>query len=560
MNAGRRRGLAVVAALAVVLAGSPGSSGAAGGRELRDRAEREGVVRVIVRLAGEGAPARRGLALRPRRASLAQRQEWLLAALPAAGDRRARRLRRTPFVALDADPATLAALERSPLVASVEEDRLLAPALAQSVPLIGAAQAHADGTTGSGVGVAILDTGVDAAHPFLAGRVVAEACFSANRSCPNGASAQIGPGAAAPCGYTTACFHGTHVAGIAAGSGSSLSGVAPGASLVAVQVFSRFTGASCAGAGSDPCALAYTSDLVAGLEHVLDLGASLPIAAANLSVGGGAWTSQAACDLANPSLKAGVDALRAAGVATVAAAGNEGRRGALAAPACLSSAIGVGATDDADAVAPFSNSAPFLSFFAPGTSITSSIPPALFGFGWGIASGTSMATPHVSGALALLRERAPAAGVDELVGALRAAGVPVQDGSGAALPRLALGAALQALSSCADSDADGDGVCDDRDTCLAVADPSQADSDLDGFGDACDADYDQTGLVGAGDFNLMREQLGRRAGEPGFDPRFDHDGDGAIGSGDFNLLRSSLASAPGPSGLACAGSPPCGAP
>ncbi len=548
-------GLAIALLLAVLAA----PARAAPTPDLRARAAREGGVRVIVQLAEEGRAGRRSGRVRERPlASFGLQQERLLAALPAAGDRRARRFGSLPLLALDADAPTLLALEGSPLVASIEEDRLLAPLLAQSVPLIGAAGAHAGGTTGSGLAIAILDTGVDATHPFLAGRVVAEACFSANRSCPNGASVQLGPGAAPPCAYTSACFHGTHVAGIAAGSGTSLSGVAPGAALIAVQVFSRFTGSSCNGAGSDPCALAYTSDLVAGLEHVLALRGGLAIAAANLSVGGGAFTSPAACDLANPSLRIAVDALRAAGIATVAAAGNEGRRGALAAPACLSAAVSAGASDDADAVAAFSNTAPFLSLLAPGVNITSSIPPALFGFSWGIASGTSMAAPHVSAAFALLRQRAPAASVTELLGVLRADGAPVRDASGATLPRLAVGSALQSLTGCADPDADG--VCAERDNCLSAANSSQADFDLDGFGDACDADYDQTGVVGASDFSLLRGKLGQRAGDPGFDPRFDSDGDGVVGSSDLSLLRSQMAGPPGPSGLACAGSPFCAAP
>ena len=89
---------------------------------------------------------------------------------------------------------------------------------------------------------------------------------------------------------------------------------------------------------------------------------------------------------------------------------------------------------------------------------------------------------------------------------------------------------------------------------------AQADPDLDGFGTACDADYDQSGVVASGDFSLLRVRLGRVAGEPGFDPLFDHDGDGALGSSDVSALRLQMGRPPGPSGLSCAGSAPCSAP
>ena len=93
-------------------------------------------------------------------------------------------------------------------------------------------------------------------------------------------------------------------------------------------------------------------------------------------------------------MKASIDNLKAAGMATVAATGNKKYRGFIEHPACISSAVSVGATDDSDKVAAFSNSASFLTFFAPGVDITSSVP----GDQYISYEGTSMATPHVAGA------------------------------------------------------------------------------------------------------------------------------------------------------------------
>src|SRR4051812_12117939 len=103
-------------------------------------------------------------------------------------------------------------------VEAVGEDGIARPQLAESVPLIHGPEAQAAGATGAGWGVAILDTGVEATHPFFGGRVVAEACFSNHGGssagttlCPNGQPQQVGPGAARPC--ASGCEHGTHVAG-----------------------------------------------------------------------------------------------------------------------------------------------------------------------------------------------------------------------------------------------------------------------------------------------------------------------------------------------------------
>lgn len=138
--------------------------------------------------------------------------------------------------------------------------------LVQTV-IVQADQAWTEGFDGTGQTVAIVDSGVDAAHPMLAGKVVDEACFSSNASCPNGRTQQSGTGSATPCSYTEdACGHGTHVAGIAAGSWPSegLFGVARGARIIAVQVFSRFTSTADCSPQTTPCALAYTSDIIAG--------------------------------------------------------------------------------------------------------------------------------------------------------------------------------------------------------------------------------------------------------------------------------------------------------
>ena len=107
------------------------------------------------------------------------------------------------------------------------------------------------------------------------------------RNCPGGVTSSTAAGSGVNCTYAAeGCQHGTHVAGIAAGAAPRSRGVARDAKLIAINVFSRFTGANCAGAAS-PCTQSFASDQIKGLERVLALRTSLRIAAVNMSLGGG---------------------------------------------------------------------------------------------------------------------------------------------------------------------------------------------------------------------------------------------------------------------------------
>jgi subtilisin family serine protease len=195
-----------------------------------------------------------------------------------------------------------------------------------------------------------------------------------------------------------------------------------------MQVFSRFDSEDFCGPDGAPCVLSWTSDQVAALEKVQALReAGTPIVAANLSLGVGRHT--AACE--NDSRKAVIDRLWERGVATVIAAGNDGFGDAVTAPACVPKAITVGSTNDADQLSDFSNRGLMLDLLAPGSGIISSVP----GGRWATMSGTSMAAPHVAGALAVLRQALPAASIGDLESRLKSYGKTIGY-SGATTPRI----------------------------------------------------------------------------------------------------------------------------
>ncbi len=355
-----------------------------------------------------------------------------------------RRFKFIPYVAMEVDEAALDALASDPEVVSIEEDEVVRPTLEESAPLIGAPQAWAQGYDGSGQAIAILDTGVNKHHPFLSERVVSEACYSSTEDlfsppvCPGGVSESTGSGSATPCPASD-CYHGTSVAGVAAGRGTDFSGVAPGARIIAIQVFSQcFI--------SRNCILSFNSDWIAGLERVLELSASFDIAAVNMSFGGRTFSQ--VCDSEFPAAKDALDNLRAVGIASIASSGNRGSGKAIEFPACISSAVSVGSTGDggeetsSETVSEFSNSSPLLDLLAPGESITTSGPDDSFD----TYKGTSYAVPHVAGAWAVLKSKAPNASVSELLSVLKDTGIPIADPRNRLVtPRIQVDAALDRI-------------------------------------------------------------------------------------------------------------------
>jgi subtilisin family serine protease len=218
----------------------------------------------------------------------------------------------------------------------------------------------------------------------------------------------------------------------------------------------------------------YDSDAIAAIDYVADtLSGVWNIASVNMSFGStSTWSSESACDSANGAFASAVATVQALGIAAVAAAGNGSVTTGLASPGCLSSVIGVGATSDiSDVIWNKSNSGPPLDLLAPGANIYSSV---LSG-SYANATGTSMASPHVAGAFAVLHQGDPAASVSTLKTTLESTGVPVTDSrNGLLRPRIEMDAAVRsrAPAACFDGldndldgrvDVDGDGGTPDPD-------------------------------------------------------------------------------------------------
>ncbi len=273
---------------------------------------------------------------------------------------------------------TKAGLEKLRNDSAVEQillDRPFRALLTESVRLIDAddvwsTTANGTSITGKGETICLLDTGVDLNHSAFTGKIISGYDYvNDDNSLQDDSSTS----------------HGTHVAGIAAGNASAVKGVAPDARIVPVKV-------------CDSAGVCDASDILAGIDYCNNNSLTLNITAISGSIGDNAAHNSTNC----PTLFD--DALNistALGLIPVFASGNNQFTNGINYPACSPYVLSVGSVNDNDIHSSFSNKGgDRLDVLAPGENIVS----AFVGGGTGSRTGTSMATPHVSGAVALIQQ------------------------------------------------------------------------------------------------------------------------------------------------------------
>ncbi|TAN35186.1 MAG: hypothetical protein EPN24_07725, partial [Candidatus Methanoperedens sp.] len=276
--------------------------------------------------------------------------------------------------------------------------------LSDSVPLIGAPTLWAQGYSGSGVKIAILDTGIDATHPDLDdiddNPLTNDPKVQVQRNFVDWTYTDISDNT------TNDLFgHGTHVASIAAGTGKASGGlyrgVAPGADLWNLRVLNKY------GSGYDSWIINGINYAAYGADGIPHTGDEADII--SMSLGGGPTDGD---DPLSRAVNNAIDA----GVVVTIAAGNCGNF-CISTPGAADKVITVGATDKSDNLAWFSSRGPTLDYrvkpdvAAPGVNIVAAMASGTsmgspVNSYYTSASGTSMSTPHVAGAAALILQKA----------------------------------------------------------------------------------------------------------------------------------------------------------
>ncbi|MFC8228553.1 S8 family serine peptidase [Streptomyces sp. NPDC057287] len=258
-------------------------------------------------------------------------------------------------------------------------DRKVEASLDRSTEQIGADLAWAAGYDGKGTKVAVLDTGADAEHPDLKGRIAESKNFTDSDTTDDRAG------------------HGTHtlstVGGTGAASDGKKKGVAPGADLLVGKVLND------SGSGD-------SSWIIAGMQWAVDQKADV----VSMSLG-----SQTPTDCTDPMSVAAEELGKSEDTLFVIAAGNSGPTlNTVSSPGCAPSVLTVGAVDRDDTTAPFSSRGPAIvshtlkpEIAAPGVDISAAAAGGRGVYAYRSMSGTSMATPHVAGAAAIVKERHP---------------------------------------------------------------------------------------------------------------------------------------------------------
>lgn len=296
------------------------------------------------------------------------------------------------IVALKLTPEQLADISNNSDVLGIQKSERVIPTLSESVPLINGTNAwnkldyNGFNVTGANQTVCIIDTGVNYTHinlnhSYLGGY---DFCNATGSDCTNfteDSTPMDGNG------------HGTHVSGIIVSNATNLTGVAPNASFVMIKVFPDYNGT---GIATDD------ATVIKGINWCIDNATKYNISVISMSLGGGKYDSVSACEAAKPAYKTAIDAATAKGITVVVAAGNtpECNSTHIDAPACIGTSISVGNTDKNDVFSSSSCSSRILNILAPGTSINST----WYNGGFAQDSGTSMAAPHVSGAVLLLNQ------------------------------------------------------------------------------------------------------------------------------------------------------------
>ncbi len=450
-------------------------------------------------------------------------------------------------VALSATKSSLLSLAKDHNVLEVvlDETITLAETLTAtgSIPewnlsAVGAGSLWDQGYRGAGVVVASLDTGVDVYHPDLGPRW---------RGGTNSWIDLTDPFQTIP---RDPSGHGTQVTGLmVAGDlfGNPI-GMAPDSTWIAAKIFNDQNQAS-------------ISDIHLGFQWLLDPDGN-PTTDDAPDVVNASWgllNTVGDCDL---EFAADIAALEAADIAIVFAAGNAGPGvGTSLSPANGGSGVAVGAINTNLDISLGSSRGPsacsggiFPDISAPGVGVWTT--DKSFG-GYPLyaqLTGTSFAAPHVAGGLALLRGAYPNASIDELEAALvetafdlGAPGPDNEHGQGildlpAALAWLGAAPACPTQSNGLDSDLDG--TQDACDNCTLVSNAAQRDTDLDGFGNRCDADFDNDGAVTLQDVAHFINTFGTT------DADSDFDGDGYVNFFDVVVLIKSYLLPPGPSSIA----------
>ena len=438
---------------------------------------------------------------RPRQIAVQARQQRVLNSLTPGSFQLKRRYRFLSGFALWVQRSAIDALVRHPEVEFLYLDAEVHAVLAQGVSLVGGDTAHALGFTGSGVKVAVLDTGIDTDHPDLQDDLVAQHCF-----CDTHPSPTLGGCCAGDTGESTSAEddqgHGTSVAGIITSSGAVAAvGMAPDAEIVAVKVLSS-TG------------LGEFSDVAAALDWILTERAVIggpveDVRIVNMSLSdGGEYSNASASPCAGTNSANAIIALHAAGVAVFSASGNDGHDNGISFPACVAQAISVGGVYDAslgsvswcgdatcstilctdnptaaDVFVCHSNSDELLDLLAPDhRTVTSALGGGTVAFG-----GTSASSPYAAGEAALLLDVDDTLTPEDIRTLLTGHGTQVGNpDNGLSFPRTDVAAAVASIAPaiCGNFIIESGEECDDGNT--IGGDCCSGGCRFESFGSACD--------------------------------------------------------------------------